>query len=173
MTMVRADIESILVGAGPISSLLVLKPRAKKTMGQSSAPSKPLPIRIGSADAANIGMALGRKKHKRPMTFDLMADLLKTMGLTVESAAITDVEGTTFYARIDLTQKDGTSLAIDARPSDAIALALKARAPFYVDEKVLETASLPDFDKIKEQQNQANLQEFEKFIQTIKPEDFD
>lgn len=180
MGLLKADIETIVVGSGPVSSLLVLKTytgNGRTASTASTAPSasgtQPLPIRIGSAEAASIGMALSHKKHARPMTFDLMAGLIKMMGLRVDSCAITDVEGTTFFARINISKKDGSPFAIDARPSDAIALAVKTGAPLYVDESVLETASLPNFDEIKRQYDQKNLKEFEQFVQTIKPEDFE
>ncbi len=177
MAMLRADIETIVVGQGPVSSLLVLKtcPEKEKETDASRpiAPtSQPLPIRIGAAEAANIGLVLRNDKNLRPMTFDLMGELLNVMGLHLESSDIARVEGTTFFARINLTKPDGTAVTLDARPSDAIALALKKEAPIFIDEKVLETASLPDFDKVKRQQDQANMQEFQQFVETIRPEDF-
>lgn len=173
MAFVKAEIETIVVGNGPVSSLLVLKAFAKQegAPGKSTRP-KPLPIRIGSAEAANIGMLLSASQKKRPMTFDLMANLLSQMGAKVISSAIVGVKGTTFFARINLAKEDGTEISIDARPSDAIAIAIKCRAPLFVDEEVLATASLPDFDKIKRQEEEANLEEFEQFVKTIKPEDF-
>lgn len=177
MAMLRADIETIVVGQGPVSSLLVLKTCPEKEKGadtfrSATTTSQPLPIRIGAAEAANIGLVLRNGKNRRPMTFDLMGELLDMTGMHLESSDIARVEGTTFFACINLTRADGTAATLDARPSDAIALALKKNAPIFIDEKVLETASLPDFDKVKRQQDQANMQEFQQFIQTIHPEDF-
>lgn len=177
MTLLRADIETIVVGQGPVSSLMVLKVRPEKEEGvapkaQISRRTQPLPIRIGSAEAAGIGMLLQNQKNRRPMTFDLMGEILDVLEIRVDSSDIARVEGATFFARINLARKDGTIISLDARPSDAIALALKKHAPIFVDEKVLETASLPDFDKVKRQQDQVNMQEFQQFVQTIHPEDF-
>lgn len=175
--MLRADIETIVVGQGSVSSLLVLKTRPEKARGEKGGcttgrSSQPLPIRIGAAEAANIGMVLQNARNRRPMTFDLIGELLDVMEMRVDSSNIARVEGTTFFARINLTKKDGKAISLDARPSDAIALALKKRAPIFVDEEVLETASLPDFDKVKRQQDQMNMQEFQQFVKTIRPEDF-
>jgi bifunctional DNase/RNase len=95
-----------------------------------------LPILIGVAEAQSIALALARKRMPRPMTHDLMKGLLDTFGARLERIEINRYEGKTFYAQLVLV-RDGTPLApVDARPSDAIALALRCGAPIWVSREV-------------------------------------
>lgn len=168
MSLVQVDIETIVVGGGPMASLVVLKPRPS----EDEADPEPLPIRLGVTEAASIGMGIENPFSSRPMTHDLMRSLLHRLGASLRSAIITRVEGTTFYACLNLRSADGSNLSVDSRPSDAIALALRCKAPIYVDETVLDTASCPNFDAVMRDEAQRNLDEFHEFLETVAPEDF-
>ena len=168
MSLVQVDIETIVVGGGPMASLVVLKPRT----ADDEADTEPLPIRLGVTEAAAIGMGIENPFSRRPMTHDLMRNMLHRLGASLRSVTITRVEGTTFYACLNLRAQDGTNLSIDSRPSDAIALALRCKAPIYVDETVLDTASCPNFDAVMRDEAQRNLEEFHEFLETVVPEDF-
>ena len=178
MSLVRVDVETIVVGGGPIASLVVLKPRKAATddevaEGAEDAPQfQPLPIRLGVTEAAAIGMGVDNSLATRPMTHDLFLSVVRDLGASVQSAAITGVQGTTFYASLNLVLGDGQRMAVDARPSDAIALALRAKAPIFVDADVLRTASCPDFEAVQRDENKRSLEEFQAFLENVSPEDF-
>lgn len=111
--------------------VLLLRPR-------NSPSNRVLPILIGVAEAQSIALALARKAMPRPMTHDLMKHLLDTFGATLEQVQITRFEGKTFYAQLVLTRLGAPLAPMDARPSDAIALALRCGAPIWVEDEVYE-----------------------------------
>ncbi|MDD5747313.1 MAG: bifunctional nuclease family protein [Candidatus Omnitrophica bacterium] len=97
-----------------------------------------LPIIIGVAEAAAIKMKVSNLKPPRPLTHDLLCNIIEKVGVKIDKVVITKLEGNTFYARIVLRINDSDTVDIDARPSDSIALALRANAPMYVEEEVFE-----------------------------------
>jgi bifunctional DNase/RNase len=99
-----------------------------------------LPIWVGSWEGDMIAAQLAGKQTPRPMTFELMARMLAATQATVRRVAVTQLAETTFYATVWLATPAGPEQAIDARPSDAIALALRVKAPILVDEAVMESA---------------------------------
>jgi bifunctional DNase/RNase len=107
-----------------------------------------LPIWIGPFEADAITIELQGVEVTRPFTHDLLKSLVEKLGAEVEQVAITELRDDTFYAQIVLTA-DGRRLAIDSRPSDAIALAVRARVPVYVAREVMEQAAIvpePDIE---------------------------
>jgi len=96
-----------------------------------------LPIWIGEAEANAIATELLGILPPRPMTHDLIKNVIVSLGGKVERVIITDLRDNTFYATIELGMENGEVLALDSRPSDALALALRSDAPIFVDEKVL------------------------------------
>ena len=98
------------------------------------------PIFIGPFETLAIQMALEGATPERPMTHDLLKNAIERLGGSVERITIDDLWQGTFYAKITVTQKGGGTQDIDARPSDAIALALRTRAPIYMAEDVIEVA---------------------------------
>ena len=103
-----------------------------------------LPIWIGVFEANAIALRIEGVEPPRPMTHDLLRLMLEQLGARVEKIVISDLKESTFFAVIHV-QQDGRSVGIDARPSDAIALALRARAPIYVEERVIDNAKTIDF----------------------------
>ena len=97
-----------------------------------------VPIFVGQFEAWAISLALEGDSPDRPFTHDLIKLMLERLDASIDQVIIDDLWNETFYAKIGLTQKNGVSMEIDARPSDAIALALRARAPIYMAETVLE-----------------------------------
>ena len=129
---------------------------------------KALPIWIGSAEASAIIRCIEGLVVARPMTHDLITNIVKETGYEVNRVEINDVEKETYYAKIYLVKGDDT-LEIDARPSDAIAVAMRAEAPIFVAPAVLLSGSVyTDSAKAEEES-----QEFKDFIQNIKPSDFE
>ncbi len=99
------------------------------------------PIVIGLPEAQAIERRLGGGEVKRPQTHDLLASIIDSLGGTLESIAISDLQEHTFFAELRLRRADGTDAAVDCRPSDAIALGISENVPIYVAEHVLEEAT--------------------------------
>lgn len=130
---------------------------------------KALPIWIGSAEASSIIRKIENIKVMRPMTHDLLINFIKAAGYDVEKIEINDVDNETYFSTIFLSNRENKVLQVDARPSDAIAVALRAEAPIYVTENVLMNGSVT----CNEQKDEEEAQEFRNFVQTIKPSDFE
>ena len=130
---------------------------------------KALPIWIGSAEASSIIRKIENLKVLRPMTHDLMINFIKATGYDIEKVEINDVDNETYFSTVYLSNSEGKVLEVDARPSDAIALALRAEAPIYVTEKVLMDGSVT----CDAQKDEEEAQEFRNFVQSIKPSDFE
>lgn len=169
MGMVRMDIRNIVVSNGPIPSAIILKPHS--TDGDDSR-AEVLPINVGVVESSSIGAGIEHRRRARPMTHDLFLDVLDKLGARLESVSITSVEGPTFKASLTLTDADGRTTSVDSRPSDAMALAVRRDAPILVDERVLSTAAVPDFDSIRKEERDHELAEFHDFLESISPEDF-
>ncbi|MBO5948587.1 bifunctional nuclease family protein [bacterium] len=130
---------------------------------------KALPIWIGSAEASAIIRKIEKIKVQRPMTHDLIINITNELGCEIDRIEISDVEEETYYANIILVDNDGNEKCIDARPSDAIAVAIRVDAPIFVTANVLANGSV----SCDQQKDEEEAQEFRSFIQTIKPSDFD
>ena len=126
-----------------------------------------LPIWIGIFEATSIAMELQGVKPPRPMTHDLLKSALDNFETKVSRVVVNDVKEGTFYATIDLDTKDGKKISLDARPSDAIALAVRYQAPIFVSEVVMMQSKLVNAEKDAEE-----TQKFKEFIDHMKPEDF-
>ncbi|HON56341.1 MAG TPA: bifunctional nuclease family protein [bacterium] len=95
-------------------------------------------LAIGDAEAHSIMLELNKKKYARPLTHDLMKNMLIAVNYKIERALITDLKNNTYYALIRIVSEDGKNIAhLDARPSDAIAMALRFEAEIYVNENLL------------------------------------
>lgn len=101
-----------------------------------------LPIFIGAAEAQSISFLLQGLEYARPMTYDLFAAILTEGGIEIRSTTICDLRENTFFAEVELKIANGEIRRIDARPSDAIALALKSKAPIQVAKKVMDGAAV-------------------------------
>ena len=103
-----------------------------------------LPIVVGPAEAQAIAFELEHVSPPRPMTHDLMNSLLSTLNGSVAKVVVNALKENTYYASLDIRQNDDDEKNVDARPSDAIALALRAKAPIFVDEGVMEEAAISE-----------------------------
>lgn len=129
---------------------------------------KALPIWIGSAEASAIIRKIEKLSVARPMTHDLVIEVVNKTGYEVDRVEINDVEEETYFATIFLT-KDGDVIEIDSRPSDAIAVAMRAEAPIFVTENVLMDGAVST-DSARDEEE---AEEFKDFIKSIKPSDFE
>ncbi len=101
-----------------------------------------LPIVIGIIEATAIKMKVSGFEPPRPLTHDLLNNLIIQMGAKLEKVVVTKLENNIFYAKLVVRKSDGELIEVDARPSDSIALALRAGAPIFVEEEVLEQAEM-------------------------------
>lgn len=129
---------------------------------------KALPIWIGSAEASAIIRKIEKLSVARPMTHDLVIEVVNKTGYEVDRVEINDVEEETYFATIFL-KKDEEFIEIDSRPSDAIAVAMRAEAPIFVTENVLVDGAVST-DSARDEEE---AEEFKDFIQSIKPSDFE
>jgi bifunctional DNase/RNase len=126
-----------------------------------------LPIFIGGPEATAIAFALEEVETPRPMTHDLMKDLLDEVGANIERIVVTELREATFYAEIILTVA-GQVHSVSARPSDAVALAVRYGAPVFAEEGVLDVAGRTADEGVPE----AVVEQFREFIDRVNPEDF-
>ncbi|MDO9288022.1 MAG: bifunctional nuclease family protein [Thermodesulfovibrionales bacterium] len=145
--LVRMTVEGLLFD--PRSSMYILL--LKNAEGTAT-----LPIWIGKPEADSIALAIGKVATPRPLTHDLIKNMVYSLKMKITRIVITEILDNTYYALIFLS--DGKNeLSIDSRPSDAIALALRVSAPIFVEESVLEKRS---------------TDELEEWLKNLKPEDF-
>jgi bifunctional DNase/RNase len=131
--------------------------------------NKFLPIWIGHPEAAAILMKLQGASTPRPMTHDLVTDMLEKLEARVTRIAVTELRENTFYAVVTVAV-DGSEIEIDSRPSDAIALAVRSDAPIYADDSVIEESAIEfEHEDVNEEEV---VEEFKKFLDEVKPEDF-
>ena len=130
--LVRCIVESVRINLANNSRVVILK---------DSKIERYLLIWIGETESYAIASELQGAHYERPLTHDLLYTIIGRLGAEVTEIVINNLEGDVFYALITL-QQGGTTLQIDARPSDAIALAVRASAPIYVEEDVLAQAAL-------------------------------
>ncbi len=135
-----------------------------------------LPIWVGPLEATAMATELEGVKPQRPMTHDLLRNVLAEFGATVECIEVTELRENTYYAQIQLRTREGRALAIDSRPSDALALALRTKSPIYVAKKVLEASSELEAAQ-DQQQNEQNLagvsrDKWSEILERMSPEDF-
>ena len=181
--MIEASIESIRVSMVTQNRVVILR----EVDGQ-----RHLPIWIGSYEAEAIALELQGVTPTRPLPYDLMGTMLEELGADVDRIMITDLSHKVYYATIVLVVGDKT-IEIDARPSDALALAIRSDARILIDESVMETASIAVLDESDIDQTESDtmysggsgdpsptdsssgpdLDVFRQFINSLDPDDFD
>src|SRR5215210_3451842 len=126
---------------------------------------KVLPIWVGLFEANAIALQIENVETPRPMTHDLLRNVIADLKASVQKIVVCDLQENTFYALIYLSM-NGDTLAIDARPSDAIALALRTRAPIFVEESVIDHAKTVDFAPDK-----ADADRLHKWLESLAPDE--
>jgi bifunctional DNase/RNase len=126
---------------------------------------KVLPIWVGIFEANAIALQIENIATPRPMTHDLLRNVIEDLKASVQKIVVCDLQENTFYALIYLTL-DGGTVAIDARPSDAIALALRTRAPIFVEDAVIDHAKTVDFAS-----ERADADRLHKWLESLDPDD--
>jgi bifunctional DNase/RNase len=153
--MVEVSVKGITLD--PITNMPVVVLKSKNS-------NDILPLWIGVFEANAIATILENIQRPRPMTHDLMKNIFDTLNAQVKHVYISDIVGDTYYAKI-IVNSNGSEHMIDARPSDAINLALRCNVPIYVSEEILEKIK-------KELEMELEEDELEEWLESIKPEDF-
>jgi uncharacterized protein len=155
--MIEMKVAGIALDAITRSPIVLLKDPSDR---------RALPIYIGQEQARNIMGALEGQKPPRPLTHDLIVSILDTWGMTLERIVIHSLQKDTFYAAFIISQGD-IKKEIDARPSDAIAVALRTGSPIWVMEEVVAEASIP----VDRDADEAEQSAFRDFVSNLRPED--
>jgi len=148
------------VDMGGKQPIVLLKPRDG---------NKFLPIWIGHPEAAAILMKLQGANTPRPMTHDLMDDMLEKLQIECTRVSVTELRENTFYASIQL-RIDGREVEIDSRPSDALALAVRTQAPIFAHEDVIAESAIEFEHEVEDQEDVVD--KFKEFLDNVSPEDF-
>jgi bifunctional DNase/RNase len=134
-----------------------------------------LPIFIGAPEATAIAFAIQGVATPRPMTHDLLRDVIEALGAELDRVVITELRAATYYAELQLRRGDG-SLTVSSRPSDAVALAVRTSSPLFVSDELMDAEGIllpSDDDEDGESANPDELVgEFRQFLDTVRPEDF-
>jgi len=182
MAMIEMTIDSIRVSLMNYQRVVILK---------ETDTERYLPIWIGAAEADAIAVKLQSVNVPRPLTHDLLQSVIETLGATINSIVVSDLKNDTFYARI-LLNVDGEVMEVDSRPSDALALAVRAEVTIYAEESVLDKAGIfldketgkpapgegpinGSGEKKKEisEEEMKKMSAFQDFINTLDLDDFD
>ena len=131
--LIQVELSKIIIDEKRQDQIIVLKEKEGK---------RQFPIVIGFLEASSIKMKLSGMEVPRPMTHDLLISTIEGLGAHVEKIVIDSLIENTFHAKLILKTGEGRTREIDSRPSDAIALAVRAHAPIFVDEEVLKKASI-------------------------------
>ena len=125
---IEVKIRALMMDPNSGTPIIILKDVNSETM---------LPIWVGAYEANAIALEIEKLTPQRPMTHDLLRNLIVEMGSQVERVVVTELRDNTFFAVIEMRHNDGTVVILDSRPSDALALALRADCPIFVDEEVI------------------------------------
>ncbi len=130
-----------------------------------------LPIWIGQPEARSILMKLQNQEFSRPLTHDLTVNLVAELGGSMERVTVTELRDSTFFATISV-QIDGRTVEIDSRPSDAIALAVRAGAEIFAADEVIEEAAVVFEEAMEEAPEDEVVDKFKDWMNRVSPEDF-
>ncbi len=158
---IRVNITGLTIDPATNSPIIILKEKEG---------NKSLPIWIGLLEATAIASELEQVKFSRPMTHDLLRNIIETFGGSIEMVEICDLRDNTFFAII-YASCNSKKFQIDARPSDAIALALRAKAPIFIHERVFEKSANIDM-KGQEVVKTNDAKKWTEVLENLRPEDF-
>ncbi|MBC6423747.1 MAG: bifunctional nuclease family protein [Hormoscilla sp. SP5CHS1] len=156
--MIEMKVAGIALDAGTRSPIVLLKDTTDR---------RALPIYIGQDQAKAIINALERQSPPRPLTHDLMVNIMSAWDMALDRVIVHSLQDNTFYAVLTVRQGDEKK-DIDARPSDAIALAIRTGTPIWVMEEVIADASIP----VDQDADEAERKAFRDFVSNLRPEDF-
>lgn len=150
---IEVKIRALMMDPNSGTPIIILKDVQSDTM---------LPIWVGAYEANAIALEIEKIAPPRPMTHDLLRNLIVQLGVQVERVVVTSLRDNTFFAVIEMRNSEGNRMVLDSRPSDAIALALRADCPIYVDMEVIKASrnTLPPDDEAEESEMTASEEEW-------------
>ncbi|MBN1882958.1 MAG: bifunctional nuclease family protein [Deltaproteobacteria bacterium] len=148
----------------PLSSVPIVI--LKEVEGKNS-----VPIWIGLLEASAIATVLEEIEFSRPMTHDLLKNIMETMNIVIERIVVDDLKDNTYYATIYMVA-DGRNYEIDSRPSDAIAIALRTQAKIYMEESVIERSRKIDLTKPEDLHSEEAKKKWAEVLEKLDPDDF-
>ena len=160
--MIQMKVSGLTIDPMTNTPIVILKDLEEKTA---------LPIWIGLFEASAIATELEKISFARPMTHDLINNILQSLEASVMMIEINDLRDNTFYAVIHIVI-NGSKVAVDCRPSDAIAVALRANAPIFVDEKVITLSHNMDFGKKTTSLDNVKEEKLKEFLENLSADDF-
>jgi uncharacterized protein len=165
--MVEVHLRAVRVDLGSSTPVVLLE--------ETEGARRSLPIFVGGPEATAIAFALQGVEPPRPMSHDLMREIVEALGAKVVRVLVTELRDGTFFAELHLRSGE-RDLVVSCRPSDAIALATRTHSPLYVSDELMEAEGLviePDDDDVTVEGNPDELVgEFREFLDRIRPEDF-
>ena len=155
---IEVKIRALMMDPNSGTPIVILKDVQSETM---------LPIWVGAYEANAIALEIEKIAPPRPMTHDLLRNLIVELGIEVERVVVTSLRDNTFFAVIEMRTGDGNRMVLDSRPSDAIALALRADCPIFVDDAVLKNSKMSSAvsDKVN------NNEELRRWLEGLGDED--
>ncbi|MDH3976406.1 MAG: bifunctional nuclease family protein [Deltaproteobacteria bacterium] len=161
MKFLEMRVSGVIVDPSTYIPMVILKDMEEK---------KTLPVWVGIMEAAAILTSLESIKSDRPMTHDLAKNIISTLGADVQKVAITDLYDNVFYATLYLSDAKGELIELDARPSDAIAIAMRSFAPILVNESIIDKARVIDLSA--ESMKSKSSAELRSILENLSAEDF-
>lgn len=166
--MVRVVLRAVRVDVGSATPILLL---------EEEGGNRVLPIFVGSPEATAIAFALQHVETPRPMTHDLLVDVISALGARIGAVEVTDLVDNTFYANLRLLTSDG-DVVVSSRPSDAIAVAVRVGAPIMVSDDLMaregQEIDLSESEDETDEETEARLvEQLREFLDTVRPEDFE
>jgi uncharacterized protein len=160
-TLIQMKVTGLTIDPFTNMPIIILKDLEEKSA---------LPIWIGLIEASSIATELEKIQLARPMTHDLVRNILNEINVKVDKIEVTDLADNTFYANIYFTFQE-RKIVMDSRPSDAIAIALRTNAPIYVEKKVMEKSRRIDLSKTGDQDS-SKKQKWAEILENLSPDDF-
>lgn len=158
--MIQVEVAMVRLDPDVKTPVVILREREGKS-------KRFLPIWVGVFEAFAIITELENYSSARPMTHDLLKSVIDKLGAEVISVLVSDLKDNTFYAEINLRLNDGSAIKIDSRPSDAMALGLRAKVPIYVSEEIMSGASITPDNMEADAEEQ-----LKSILDNLRPEDF-
>ena len=165
--MVRVLLRAVRVDLQSNTPVLLLQ--------ETEGDGRTLPIFIGSQEATAIAYALQGVTMPRPLTHDLMRDILGALDVTVERVIITELRASTYYAELHLLRANERTV-VSSRPSDAVAVAVRTESPIFVSDELMESEGIIltlDADDEEEETPEELVGQFRQFLDSVRPEDFE
>lgn len=161
MKFIDMKVTGVIVDSSSLVPMVILKDMDEKNV---------LPILVGIMEAASILTELENTELERPMTHDLIKDIVGVLGSSVKKVKLTSLEDNVFYASIDIVLPTGESVEVDSRPSDAIALAMRCSVPILVNESIIAQSRIVDLsvDTVKDKSGE----ELTSILENLSEEDF-